>query len=109
MVKFLFPFSSTIIFYKNLSCPVLEIFDVYGSILFLCLFLQFFAFSRAAPLAPGGFQARGLIQAVASGLHQSHSNVGSEPRLQSTPQLTATLDPQPTEQGQGSNRQPHGS
>ena len=33
----------------------------------------------------------------------------SKPRLQSTPQLTATLDPQPTKQGQGLNPQPHGS
>ena len=50
-----------------------------------------------------------LIVAVAADLRQSHSNAGSEPRLQPTPQLTAMLDPQPTEQGQGSNPQPHGS
>ena len=41
----------------------------------------FFAFSRAAPEAYGGSQARGLIEAVAAGLRQSHSNVGSKPRL----------------------------
>ena len=41
-------------------------------------------------MAYGGSQARGLIRAVAAGLHQSHSNVGSKPRLQPTPQLTAT-------------------
>jgi len=29
--------------------------------------------------------------------------------LQLTPQLRATLDPEPTELGQGSNPQPHGS
>ena len=34
---------------------------------------------------------------------------GSEPRLRTTPHLTATPDPQPTEQGQGLNQQPHGS
>ena len=51
----------------------------------------------------------GLIGAVAASLHHSHSNVGSELRLRPTSQLTATLDPQPTEQGQGSNLQPHGS
>ena len=62
--------------------------------LFFCLFLFcLFAFSRAALAAYGGFQARGLIQAVDTGLGQSHSNVGSEPRLQPTPQLTATPDP----------------
>ena len=32
---------------------------------------------------------------------------GSEPHLQPTPQLTAMPDPSPTEQGQGSNPQPH--
>ena len=30
---------------------------------------------------------------VAASLHHSHSNVGSEPHLQPTPQLTATPDP----------------
>ena len=49
---------------------------------FFCLF----AFSRAAPAAYGGPQARGRIRAVATGLHQSHSNVGSEPPLRPTPQ-----------------------
>ena len=65
--------------------------------------LFFFAFSRAASEAYGDSQARGLIGAVATGLRQSHSNVGSKPHLQPTPQLT-TPD-QPTEQGQGSNLQ----
>ena len=73
------------------------------------LFFGLFAFSRAAPAAHGGSQARGLIGAVAASLCQSHSNVGSEMHLRPTPQLTATLDPQPTEQGQGLNPQPHGS
>ena len=36
-----------------------------------------------------GSQARGKIRAVATGLHHSHSNVGSKPRLWPTPQLTA--------------------
>ena len=39
------------------------------------------------------------------GLLLQHMEV---PRL-ATPQLTATPDPQSTEQGQGSNPQPHGS
>ena len=58
------------------------------------VFLSFVvvAISWAAPAAYGGSQARGRIEAVASGLRQSHSNVGSEPRLQPTPQLTATPD-----------------
>ena len=44
-------------------------------------FCCFFVFSRATPVACGGFQARGLIRAVAASLHQSHGNVGSEPCL----------------------------
>ena len=55
---------------------------------FFCLF----AFSRAAPTAYRDSQARGPIRTVAASLHQSHSNLGSEPRLQPTPQLTATPD-----------------
>ena len=58
-------------------------------------------------MAYGGSQARGLIGAVAASLHQSHSNAGSKPSLQPTPQLRAMPDPQPTEQGQGRNPQPH--
>jgi len=50
------------------------------------------AVSLAAPSACGGSQARGRIRAMAAGLRQSHSNVGSEPCLQPTPQLTAMLD-----------------
>ena len=66
-------------------------------------------------MAYGGSQARGLIGAIAASLHQSHSNTSSEPHLRLTPQLmarpqlTATLDPQPTERGQVSNPHPHGS
>ena len=56
-----------------------------------------YLFFRAAPEAYGDSQARGLIRAVATGLHHSHSNAVSEPRLRPTPQLTATPDPQPTE------------
>ena len=62
----------------------------------LSLELFFFglsAFSRATPKAYGGFQARGPIGAIAVGLCQSHSNAGSEPHLQSTPQLVAMPDP----------------
>ena len=58
-----------------------------------CLFVVVVvAISWAAPAAYGGSQARGRIGAIATGLRQSHSNAGSEPRLQPTPQLTATPD-----------------
>ena len=61
----------------------------FGVLFFFCLF----AISWAAPAAYGGSQARGLIGAAAASLRQSHSNTGSKPHLQPTPQLTATLDP----------------
>ena len=38
-------------------------------------------------------QARGPVRATAASLHQSHSNVGFEPRLRPTLLLIATLDP----------------
>ena len=68
------------------------------SFYFIYLFFVFLSFvvvvaiSWAAPAAYGGSQARGRIRAVATSLRQSHSNAGSEPRLQPTPQLTATPD-----------------
>ena len=64
-----------------------------------CTFLNFFFFFLSLPFlgplpaAYGGSQAGGLTGAVAAGLHQRHSNSGSEPRLQPTSQLTATPDP----------------
>ena len=61
--------------------------------LFLNVFFAFlFCLFRAVPEGYGGSQARRPLRAVAAGLHQSHSNAGSEPRLQPTPQLTATPD-----------------
>ena len=68
---------------------------------FQCFFFVLFCFlafvvvvaiSWAAPAAYGGSQARGRMGAVATGLRQRHSKAGSEPRLQPTPQLTATPD-----------------
>ena len=72
--------------------------DFLFSTFFFFFFLSFVvvvavvAISWAAPAAYGGSQARGLIGAGATGLRQSHSNAGSEPRLRPTPQLTATPD-----------------
>ena len=53
---------------------------------FLCLF-------RATPTAYGRSQASGPVRAAAAGTYHSHSNAGSEQRLQPTPQLAATQDP----------------
>ena len=57
------------------------------------VFFFFLAFSRATPVAYGGSQARGLTGAAAASLRKSHSNAGSEPHQQPTPQLTAMPDP----------------
>ena len=65
-----------------------------------------FLLFRAVPSAYGSTQARGPIGAAAVGLCHSCCNVGSELHLQPTPQLTAMSDPQPTDQGQGSNPHP---
>ena len=57
------------------------------------IFFFFVSLGVAIPVAYGGSQARDLIGAVAADLCQSHSNVGSEPHLWTTPQLRATPDP----------------
>jgi len=53
----------------------------------------FYLFFRATPEAYGSSQASGQVRATAASLHHKHSNAGSEPGLQHTPQLTAMLDP----------------
>ena len=58
---------------------------------------RFFVFLSAEPEACGSSQAPGQIRAVAASLYHCHSNVGSEPHMQSAPQLMAMLDPLPTE------------
>ena len=68
--------------------------DVFVLICYTFFFFCLFAISWAAPAVYGGSQARGrIIGVVATGLHQSHSNAGSELHLQTVPQLTATPDP----------------
>ena len=59
----------------------------------LSIYLSIYFIALPAPKACGGSQARGLIGAIAAGLHESHSNAGSEPRLRPIPQPMATLDP----------------
>ena len=70
--------------------------DLVPDVYYLSFFLSFFGlfvFFRAAPTAYGVSQARGPIRAIAASLSQSHSNAGSEPHLQLTPQLTAMPNP----------------
>ena len=58
-------------------------------------FFFFFPLFRVAPGAHGSSQARDGIGAEAASLHHSQSNTRSESYLWPTPQLMATLDPNP--------------
>ena len=76
---------------------------IYIYALFQIFFFLSFVFCpfRATPMVYGGSQARGLIGAVSAGLHHSHRNARSEPRLQPTPQLTATPILNPMREARG--------
>ena len=91
LYTYTYAFSLYILYlYTYLAMLSLYIFYLF---IYLFIFWSFcLFFPRAAPAAYGGSQARGRVGAVATGLCQSHSNAGSEPRLQPTPQLTATPD-----------------
>ena len=67
------------------------------SVVISFVFIYFFCLFRAACVAYGSSQARGLTGAAAAGLHHSHSNTESKPSLWPTPQLVAMWDPSPTE------------
>ena len=73
------------------ALPLQQVSHLTSGIFFYFIF--FFGLFRATPMAYGGSQARGQIGPVATSLRRSNSNAGSEPRLQPTPQLTATPDP----------------
>ena len=75
---------------NSVSPRLVLLFFPAGFLFFFFFFLRLF---RATPVAHGGSQARDLIKAVAASLCHSHSNPGSKPRQQSTPQLTAMPDP----------------
>ena len=88
------PLLVNIFFFELLKWVLLCVEDVLNAVFInIIYFLFIFVFSRVAPVAYGGSQARGLIGAVAAGLRQSHSNTGSELHLRPTLQLTATPDP----------------
>ena len=56
-------------------------------------YIYIYSLFRATLATYGGSQARGRIGATAASLHHSHSNAGSKPHVQPTPQLMATPDP----------------
>ena len=67
--------------------------EIFVVVVVVVVVFVFLPLSWAAPTAYGGSQARSRIGAIAAGLRQSHSNAGSEPCLQPTPQLAATPVP----------------
>ena len=76
----------------------------------MCLCLKFpFFFFFFLELRPWYIEVPRLGVKLELQLHHRHSNTGSELHLQPIPHLMATLDPWPTERGQGWNPQPHGS
>ena len=79
--------NATVLLSKNLS-----LYFTSQLLFFVCLFVCFCLF-RAVPEAYGNSQARGQVGFAAARLLHSHSNTGSKPNLQLTPQLTATPDP----------------
>ena len=56
-------------------------------------FLFFLLPFRATPAAYGGYQARGLIRAITTGLHHSHSNLGSFCNVHHSSQQCQILSP----------------
>ena len=52
-----------------------------GKYYYYYYYFVFLPFLGSLPAAYGGSKARGLIGAVDTSLHQSHSNAGSEPCL----------------------------
>ena len=72
------------------------------------LFYLFIYFVTTTPTSYGSSGARGQIGATAAGLSHSHSKAGSKPHLRPRLQSEAMPNPLPTEQGQGSNLNPHG-
>ena len=70
-----------------------RVFNIHTNHFSYLFFFLVFVFLRAALVAYGDSQARGLIGAAAASLRQSHSSARSELCLQPTPQLTATMDP----------------
>ena len=82
---------------RSLTHDAMREFPIISIFYFNLIVLFYFCLFRAAPAAYGSSQVRVWIGAEATGLHHSHSNMGSEPCLRPAPQLmamlTATPDP----------------
>ena len=66
---------------RDREADKLRVFVVVVVTVLFCFIVLF----RAIPTAHGSSQARGRNGAIAANLHQSHSSMGSELRLQPTP------------------------
>ena len=76
--------------------------------LFVCLFLVFFFFFRAAPHSIWKFPRLGVQWSYSCRPPPQPQQHRFQLHLRPTPRLLATLDPQPTERYQGLNTHPHG-
>ncbi len=80
------------------ACPTAKfihrsgLYSVKAEVFFVCLFCLF-AFSKAAPAAYGGFQARDLIGAVAAGPMPEPQQCRIRAASVTSPQPTAMWDP----------------
>ena len=95
---------------RGACCPLMDPVSLVIFYFFVLFCFCLFVFSRAASAAYGCSQARGLIGAVVAGLHTP------QPQQRGIPAASAIYTTAhsyaaslPTEQGQGSNLQPHGS
>ena len=96
-------FKKSILYDMSIMIPTFLSFPLHGisfhPLVFFCFVLFCFVFSVFLPfLGPllrymEVLRLGGLIGAIATGLHQSHSNTRYKPHLWSTPQLMAMLDP----------------
>ena len=74
------------LYLKKVILNIKSVFTTKFLFVWFCLF-------RAAPAAYGSSQARVQRELAAEGIGHSHSNARSNPHLQPTYQLVATLDP----------------
>ena len=72
-------------------------------LIFKIIIIVVICFFRPAPVAYGDSQARAELELQLLAYTTATVLQEPEPRLRLTPRLTATLDPWPTERGQGSN------
>ena len=82
-------------FFEHIICTVICVWQVSIFLFFFFSFFSFLAFCFLGPYPRHMELPRlgGPVGAVTSSLRHSHSNAGSEPCLQPTPQLKAMPDP----------------